>query len=111
MTLGEKITAGLASAGVIGASSLVGLDQACIFDAEVLEIEDQKVCFEQAPDYKLYKDSHIAEYEKEGNLYLYGENGSEFMAIINHEYGKNKFNLNGVHSDTDFIEQVILNIK
>ena len=116
MELKNKIIAGLTGLGIATSVAVVGLDRACYFDAEVLKVSDQKLCFQTKEDYKLYKGAILAKYKPKGtNIFLLidGERG-EFYAILSHESKKlpgGKFTFKNLNKNSDLYEEAIKQIK
>ena len=107
-TLKEKIITGLGLLGIATtAFSVVALEKACIFDAEVLPLEEGKICFDTKKDYKTFKDDRIAKYKIEP-AYLWGENGDELLAMLMHELLKKQDGtLQNITDETELMEELI----
>lgn len=88
MTLKNKIIATLSGIGILSGFTFVGLDQACIFDAEILQVESEKLCFDKQEDYLTFKNHLIGEYKKYGAIIFWDKDGYELLAVINHEIKK-----------------------
>lgn len=84
MTLKNRIQAILTALGLTTAV-VVGINETCVLDAVVLDVQDQRVCFESIEDYETYKADRVAAYSENGALYMYTNDGYQLQAIINYE--------------------------
>ena len=112
MELKNKIIAGLTGLGIATSVAVVGLDRACYFDAEVLKVSDQKLCFQTKEDWKLYKDAKLSQYKLTGNnLFLWTDEGEEFFAVVNHELKKKSIEIKDFDKNKDALSEIIKIIK
>jgi hypothetical protein len=113
MELKNKIIAGVALLGIAGGVTVMELDKVCVFDAEVLQVQEQKMCFSKAEDYKIFKDSLISQYEKKASgLFLWTDEGAQFLSVVNHELDKmGKLRLRSFSKNTDVIGETLKLIK
>lgn len=112
MELKNKIIAGLSGLGLAATVAVVGLDQACVFDAEVLNVEENKICFDTKADYKTYKDDRILLYELDTPYFLWTDKGTEFMAVLNHEIKKKgKLNVGKLDKNKNLLDKIVKLIK
>lgn len=114
MTLKDKIIAGIAAAGLAAGASVIGLDQACVFDAEILNVAEVKICFKTEQDYKVFKIDKIAKYNQKTPLFLWTQEGTEFMALVNHEMEKlknRKAEIKDFSKDKNLLDEIVTQIS
>lgn len=132
MDLRNKIIAGVATLGILGAGVATGIDNACIdengltmFPAETLalrEVSDDRVvsvgmvCFRDKADYVTLKDSKIAEYKalkpNERGKFLWSKGGQIVDDILDHEIKKiGKLDLGKVTEKDDIFLLIINKLK
>lgn len=112
MTTKQKITAALTALAIASGATVVGLDQACVFDAEILHIAEVKICFKTETEYNTFKNDSITKYKEKKPAFLWTEEGKEFMAVLDHEIKKKgTMEFKNFNEDKDPIEEILKQIE
>ena len=112
MTVKNKIITGLIGLGIASGTAVVALNEGCAFDAEVLTVREQKVCFKTNLQYRQYKDARVNPYknktDEERGKYLMTDEGREMIDILDYEIKKKgTMSLGKVSKDEDLILKII----
>jgi len=115
----NRILAGIATLG-IAAGTAVGTDSVCfdakgvsLLPAEIVKIQEARVCFKSDQDYVTFKDDRVNKYLAKGSearaLYLFSDEGKELVGVLDHEIKKRGVIDLGQVSDGDDVVQLIIN--